>query len=495
MLVKPIKWGYLRFIKSNYFAMRYCSLIVVALFSVLNIALANGGYHIEVTIDGYESEQLLLAYHLGDKQYIQDTVERNDKGRFIFAGEEKLPCGIYLLVMQPENHFFQVLVDEEDQEFSVHTTKEDPLENARFNGSKDNSIFYAYLQYLSAKRPEAEKLKQAMTDNPDQQDTYQKKLEELNVQVNDYQQKVIEQNPGTLTASIIKANLNVDIPEFEGTDEEVRTLQWRYMQAHYFDNIDLGNSCMSHTPFLFQRVDYYINKLQIQHPDTISKAIDYVLEQMRPAQENFKFYLIHFLNEFAKSKMVGMDAVYVHLVEKYYAKGDAPWVEEEQLQKIVENAEKLKPLLIGKTAPDIRLEKRDGTPISLHDVDSEFIILYFWRYDCGHCKKNTPMMKEFHEKFKDRGVKIVAVCTKFMDEIPDCWKYIDENGIEDWLHTIDKYHQSKFMKIYDINTTPQLYILDRNKEIISKKIGVEQLEEVMDRIIEMKQKQAAEGLD
>ena len=103
------------------------------------------------------------------------------------------------------------------------------------------------------------------------------------------------------------------------------------------------------------------------------------------------------------------------------------------------------------------------------------------------------MMKEFYEKFKDKGVKIVAICTKFMDEIPDCWKYIDDNGIQDWLHTIDQYHQSKFMKIYDINTTPQIYILDRNKEIISKKIGAEQLEEVMDRIIEMKQKQATEG--
>ncbi len=475
--------------------MKHSSLLVVALFSALNFVLANGGYRIEVTIDDYESEQLLLAYHLGDKQYIQDTVERNAQGKFVFEGEEKLPCGIYLLVMQPENQFFQILVDEQDQEFSVHTQKAAPLEKARFSGSTDNSIFYAYLQYLNDKRPEAEKLKQEISEKPDQQAKLEKKLERLNQEVADYQHKVVADNPGTLTAAIIKANLNVDMPEFEGSEEEVRALQWRYLQNHYFDNLDLGNRCMCRTPFLFQRVDYFINKLQIQHPDTISKAIDFVLEKMRPADENFKFYLIHFLNEFAKSKMVGMDAVYVHLVDKYYAKGQAPWVEEDQLKKIVENAEKLKPLLIGKTAPDIRLQKRDGTPISLHEVDAEYTILYFWRYDCGHCKKSTPMMKEFYEKFKDKGVKIVAVCTKFMDEVPDCWKYIDDNGIQDWLHTIDQYHQSKFMKIYDIQTTPQIYILDRNKEIISKRIGAEQLEEVLGRIIEMKQKEAAEGLD
>ena len=184
-----------------------------------------------------------------------------------------------------------------------------------------------------------------------------------------------------------------------------------------------------------------------------------------------------------------MDAVYVHLVNNYYAKGLAPWTEEEQLKKILENAKALEPLLIGKIAPNIRLEKRDGSPIELHDIESEYTILYFWRYDCGHCKKSTPDIKAFYEKYKDKGVKIVAVCAKFTDEIPDCWKYIDENGIGDWLHTIDTYHRSRFMTIYNIKSTPQIYILDRNKEILSKRIGAEQLEEVMDRIIEMREKE------
>ncbi|GJM34684.1 MAG: hypothetical protein DHS20C18_36850 [Saprospiraceae bacterium] len=472
--------------------MKQYSLFVVALFALLNFTFANGGYHIEVKIDGYESEQLLLAYHLGDKQYIQDTVQQNDQGKFVFSGEEKLPCGVYLLVMQPENQFFQLLIDQEEQEFSVTTSKEDPLGDAKFTGSPDNSLFYSYLNYLNNKRPEAENLKKALDEEGSNQKKLQKKLDDLNEEVINYQHKLVKDNPGTLTAAIINASLTVDMPEFSGDQEHIREQQWRYMQVHYFDNLDLSNSCMTRTPFLFQRVDYFINKLQIQHPDTISKAIDYVLEKMRPSEENFKFYLIHFLNEFAKSKMVGMDAVYVHLVDNYYAKGDAPWVEADQLKKIEENAAKLKPLLIGKIAPDINLQKRDGTPISLHGVDAEYTILYFWRYDCGHCKKSTPDMKAFYGKFKDKGVKIVAICTKFTDEIPDCWKYVDENETQDWLHTVDPYHQSKFMKLYDISTTPQIYILDRNKEIISKKIGAEQLEEVMDRIIEMKQKQASE---
>ena len=210
---------------------------------------------------------------------------------------------------------------------------------------------------------------------------------------------------------------------------------------------------------------------------------------MEPAEETFKYYLIHFLNAYAKSKLVGMDAVYVHLVEKYYAAGKAPWTDEEQLKKIVDNAAKLKPLLIGKTAPNFATQKQDGSKVALHDVDSEYTVLYFWRYDCGHCKKSTPVMNEFYKKYKDKGVKIFAVCAKFTDEVPECWDYINDNEINDWIHVVDPYLRSKFMDLYDIESTPQIYVLDKDKKILSKKIGAEQLEELMDNIIKMKEEE------
>ncbi len=95
-------------------------------------------------------------------------------------------------------------------------------------------------------------------------------------------------------------------------------------------------------------------------------------------------------------------------------------------------------------------------------------------------------MKGFYEKYKNKGVEIIAVCSKFTDEIPGCWEYVDENEIGDWLHTVDQYHRSRYMKVYNIKSTPQIYLLDSKKEILSKRIGAEQLEEVIDKIIEMR---------
>jgi len=59
--------------------------------------------------------------------------------------------------------------------------------------------------------------------------------------------------------------------------------------------------------------------------------------------------------------------------------------------------------------------------------------------DCGHCKKAAPFMVEFAEKFKDKGVKVFAVCTsvaKSADDkdVPDCWKGVEEKGLRIFIY-------------------------------------------------------------
>lgn len=450
------------------------------------MGMAQAGHQIKVNIKGYEEPELYLAYYLADKQYIQDTVKRGADGSYVFEGTENLPGGMYLIVMAPDNNFFQILIDDQNQRYQVSSDKADPIKNTRFEGSLDNQLFYNYLNYLNEQRPKAEALQKEIEaeTNLKKKERLEADLKVLNDDVLSYQRKLIANHPQTLTAAIIKANLPADMPEFEGSEQEAEVKKWRWTQQHFFDMLDLSDPRLLRTPFLFQRVDNFVQKLQVQHPDTLVKAIDYVLERMKPAEETFKYYLVHFLNFYASSKYVGMDAVYVHLVDNYYAKGMAPWTNEEQLQKIIDNAATLRPLLIGRIAPDLRLQRRDGSPVSLHEVRSPYTILYFWRYDCGHCKESTPMMREFYEKFKNRGVELFAVCTKTRDEIPGCWDYIDSNDIADWMHVVDPYMRSRYNAIYDIRSTPQIYILDADKRIISKRIGAEQLEELFNQLLQ-----------
>jgi thiol-disulfide isomerase/thioredoxin len=242
---------------------------------------------------------------------------------------------------------------------------------------------------------------------------------------------------------------------------------------------------LARTPVLHQKVEYYLNKLTPQVPDSLNASVDHILMQFDTSTEAFKIYLVHFLNHYAKSKIVGMDAVYVHLVENYYARGYATWTEEEQLNKIIKNAETLKPLLIGKPAPDLLMTTKDNTPVRLYSLTAPYTILFFWDPDCGHCKKSMPDIIQFYREYKPRGVEIFAVCSKLQDDVPKCWEYIDEHeGMVEWINVVDPFLRTRYKQIYDIRSTPQIYILDKDKKIIMKKIGAEQLREVMDKLME-----------
>lgn len=457
------------------------TLLMIGIFSVNAQSTS-----IKVKIDGFEQDTLYLAVNYGKTQYMQDTAVVQKDGTFVFGNEEPFPAGIYLVVLPPDNNYFQVLITEEEQNFSLTTELAALSEKIEFEGSPENKLFYEYLAFLNKQGTKAESIKgelENLGEGDAKKEKLQGELENIDALVVRKQEEIVAQHPKSFTAAIVKANISIDMPDFEGAENEVREKQWRFTQGHYFDNIDLADQRMLRTPFLFDRIDFFVNKLQVRHPDTLANAVINVLEKMKPAEESFKYYLIHYLNEFANSKFVGMDAAYVALVEKYYATGQAPWTEAEQLEKIVDNAKALKPLLIGKIAPDLMLKTRAGEVFNLHGIESPYTVLYFWRYDCGVCKKSTPKMKEFFDNFKDKGVKLVAVCSKTGNDVPACWEYVDENEVADWIHAFDPTY--RFSTVYNIKSTPQIYILNKDKEIISKRIAAEQLEEVMTQIIQM----------
>ena len=444
---------------------------------------ATNGYEIKVKIDGLNEKQVFLGYHYGDKQYILDTVNIDPSGYFTFKGDEPLKGGVYLVIMPPDNQYFQLLIDKE-QEFSVETKRDDPVASIKIKGSSDNQLFYDYLKYLSSKIPMQKELVEAKkaADNSDKMRAVEKRLSALDKEVKKYHLDLIQKNPKTMSAVMIKPRMEIEMPEFQGDEKEVSMKRYRHYKKHYFDNMDLGDGRLMRTPFLYERVTYYEEKLTPQHPDSIIQSLDYLLKEMQPSEETFKYYLIHFLNKYAATKVVGMDKVYVHIADEYYCKGLAPWTDEEQLAKICDNARRIKPILIGKKARDITTIDRHGVKHNLLDSKTDYTILYFWAPDCGHCKKMTPFLIDFHEKYKSKSVSIFTICKPKSGEFKECWDYIDEKeNMDNMLNTYDPSQRAQIF--YNIRSTPSLFILNKEKEIIMKGIGADQLDEVMDEII------------
>lgn len=475
--------------------------IVIALLIASSCIYANNGsgHNIRVKLENYPETQLVLGFYYGDKTYVKDTADLGPDGFFTFKADTLLPCGVYLLVTKPDNNFIQFMIPADHQTFTINTDMKDFVGKMKFKGSDDNDHFYDYLRFLGKMRPEADTLRAQLNrlkKNPADSLRINNKLTELDLSVKKLQSDLITKYPGTMTAKIVKASIEPEPPVFTGDEKEVNLKRYYWYKAHFFDNIDLADPCMLHGPVLNAKIDQYITKVTPQHPDSINTSIDYVLAKMANSSENFKYYLISFLNQYAKSNIVGMDGCYVHIVDAYYAKDKAPWTKKEDLEKIVDNAKRLEPILIGKIAPNITVFDRNNEPHSLWDVDADYTVLFFWAPDCGHCKKAAPFMVEFAKTFQNRGVKVFAVCTAVTDKGPECWKGVEEKGFTDELffNMSDPYLRSRYKTLYDVQTTPQIFILDRKHEILMKRISAEELSKVMEQVMKFQEeKKTAKG--
>ncbi len=466
-------------IKRKNSSMRYLILVMIACFT----NTLSGQHNIKFKINNYENDTLIVGYYLGDKQLVHDTLMAQKPGKFVMKGDSTLNKGFYLLLTIPDNKIVQFLIDE-DQEFEMETDV-NRLEISKFKGSLDNELFSDYVAFLSKQRPKADALRQhidALEMGDPKRDELMKQLDDFDSQVEAEQNIIKEKHPNTLTAMLINSNTGIDFPEFEGDEKEQKMQTWQYYKQHYFDHIDLGNPSSLRTPFLDTRVKYYMKNLTANHPDSLIRSIDYLLKEMRPAEETFRFYLSTFLNEYIQSKIVGMDAVYVHLAENYYAKGDAPWLDEETTNTIVDNAMDIKPVLIGETAQDIQVYLEDGSPIKISDIDYEYLVVMFWAPDCGHCKKSMPDVVEFYEEYKDKGVKLLAICTKHKEKTKSCWEILEEKEMTGFINAADTNHRSLFKLKYNVKTTPKIFVLDPDRKILMKNIGGAQLKDVMEEL-------------
>ncbi|HEX8516848.1 MAG TPA: redoxin domain-containing protein [Bacteroidia bacterium] len=464
------------------------------LFNTACIAGNPEGYNIKVTAKGLKPESMCqLARYYGDKQYIVDSAKVNEKGEVIFKGAEKWPQGIYLFVPPGKNKYFDFVMDE-GQHFSVEADTVDFIKSVKIKGSDENRFFYDYQNFMSAKQKQIEPLqtlyKKVKDGNKDSAKIIQDKITVIDTEVKEYKNNFIKSHPASFVAKLFKAMEEPEIPEAPvlANGKKDSTFAYRYYKSHFFDNFDLTDDRLLRSPIFHNKIKQYMDKLTPQMPDSINVSADYLVEKARPNQEVFK-YLVYWLTyTYESSKIMGMDAVFVHMVDRYYVTKQAFWVDSTQQYKITKRGAELKPLLIGKRAPMINMADSTGRNISLYDVKSKYTVVVFWDHDCGHCKKEIPKLYDaYSKKLKAKGVQVYAVETE--DQPKEWKKFIKANNLN-WINVMenDEYKRAVTKKIYDIYSTPVIYLLDENKIIKAKRIESEQLEGLIDMLDKEKEK-------
>ncbi len=489
-------------------------LLNIALCSILGSLNAQTGHEIKINFKNCKDTVVYLAYYQFDKSYLSDTCKKVVKGNIVFKGKNNLDKGVYYLVSQDKARYFDFFIDEQSQKLQFSTDTLDLVKNLKSSTSKENDDFFTYIKFITAKNIEFSGFR-SKTKGMSKTDSIafvNQKGKELNESVTNFEKSFLEQHKGTFVGDVINLKMEKeakDIPKASNGRPDSMYI-YTYYKAHYWDGVNFQDDGILRTPFFADRVKKYFNSVVVQNPDSINVEIDRMMSKTKQGTKMNMFLLAYFTPTYESAKVMGFDKVFVHIIDTYFRTGKAKGIYDD---KTIDNIEKrgdiLKPLMLGNIAPDLLMIDTVGHKsiskmgfdtvktsagatklyydniqyltqkfISMSTIKADYFVLVFWDVDCGHCKTEIPkLLEEYHALLKDKkDVKVFSVYTQH--EYEKYRKYIIENKL-DWINVYDGVHINNIKEKYDIYSTPVIYVLDKNKRIKAKRIGTEQVKDII----------------
>lgn len=460
-------------------------LTLSGLLLLLSLAASGQGYKIQFKVDGLKDTTAYLAYYYGESTFVRDTARVNGKGEFTFDGKEPLPQGVYMLVLD-KTRVMEMVVGK-TQQFSMATKAEDYVKHMVVTGDEDNKLFFENMRFNMERHKEAEPFLTVLRDSTlreDQKKDAQAAFNKINERVLAWQEELVTKHPTTVTGRIFKSGKPVQVPEPpkkpDGTIDS--TFQLRWYREHFFDNFDLADDALIRMPrpVYQEKINEYLDRLFVPQPDSLRKGIDFVISKAKKNRETYKYAVWLMVLKFQNPEIMGLDEVYVNLFDKYFASGEMSfWVNASLQKNLKEHADRLRKSLVGKTAPNLIMQDSQFQPRSMYDIKNKYTILFIFDPDCGHCREETPKLVSFYNKKKfDAQVYAVSIDTS-MAKMRDFAKEYKMNGMI--MVNGPRTYVGPHQDLYDAITTPSVYIIDRNKKIIGKKVPCEKLEEFFEQ--------------
>lgn len=444
------------------------------------------GYQIKFRIHGKKDTLGMIAYYYSNGTYIKDTVKLDGSGRCTYKPAE-LPRGLYVFVITDKIYFDFVVNN--DHRFSMETDYTDPINKMVIKDSPENKLFYQYLVQNRTKYQEIENLQdlyKSLGEPKDSAQYFSDRISKINKELIKFKLDMVAQFPESFTALMIKAMkepeiLNSDIPTLpDGRKDSAAA--YRMYKNQYWEGVDFTDARVLRTPVFHNKLKKYFEKIVIQQTDTIIGEIDRMVEKCRPNPEMFKYIIWFTTYTFENSEIMGFDKIFVHIVDKYYVTGQTTWVTPDVQEKIIKKSNKIKPLLIGKIAPNMIMLDTNNQLVSMHHIQAKYTMLLFWDPDCSHCEHEIPIIVSFYNENKAKyGLEVFAICSdtsmvKMKNAIKK--KKMPWINVDGPRTATGDYHEQ-----YDIISTPVIYLLNERKEIIAKKLAANKIDVFLENYI------------
>jgi peroxiredoxin len=155
------------------------------------------------------------------------------------------------------------------------------------------------------------------------------------------------------------------------------------------------------------------------------------------------------------------------------------------VQNAYNNAKGKAAVSIGSKAPDFSAPTPEGKTLSLKDAMGKVTVIDFWASWCRPCRAENPYVKEIYKKYHDKGLNIISVSLDKPGHKADWLKAIKDDGLTWYQVSNLKYWQDPIArKLYQVESIPQTFILDKNGVIRAKNLRRDRLEAKIKELLE-----------
>ena len=291
---------------------------------------------IQIKIKNLKNKDVILGHHFSDQLIPDDTITLNKKGIGTFTADKKYSGGMYFLFL-PNLNIFDFILDK-DQVFTIIADTTNFTETVSFEGSLENKLFSDYQKKMKSTRDSQEKLMKELDKVKGNEKKTQEIKNEINEVVEDmntYHKDVIKNNPNLFFTKFLTATYRPEVPKTITDKKE----QYFWFRHHYFDNFDVSDPRLLRTPIYKNTIETYLDKVLMQHYDTLIPEVDKLIEKSRTNHELFRYMMVYLFNKYASSQIMIAENIFVHIADKYYIK-ESDWSDPKYLKDLKSRIDK-----------------------------------------------------------------------------------------------------------------------------------------------------------
>ncbi len=139
-------------------------------------------------------------------------------------------------------------------------------------------------------------------------------------------------------------------------------------------------------------------------------------------------------------------------------------------------------LKTGQPAPPFSIKTLDDKPLRLADHRGKYVLLDFWATWCGPCVRQTPALKQIHERFGD-DPRFVMIGLSLDKSTEDPRKYVEKNRLP-WVQGfLGDWAKTDIPARYGVIGIPALILIDPDGKVIGSHLDPHSAKRRLDRLL------------